>query len=55
MYRATTAPVGNKVMTLTPSGNAAAFTAGIMLQGMVRWTCTSELQQKYLPSTCTSS
>lgn len=54
--KVTTTPVaGDGTLTLTPTGDTGPFTAGTIPQGMIRWTCTATLKQKYLPSSCTGT
>lgn len=53
---ATTAKAGNGNVVLTPTAGAAgatALAAGTPPEGVIVWTCTSTIKQKYLPSNCT--
>jgi type IV pilus assembly protein PilA len=50
----TTAKAGNGTLTLTPQAGAANLTAGTPPQAVIVWQCAStNIRQKYLPSTCT--
>jgi len=48
----TTARAGNGNVVLTPTAGGAALSATIPPQGVLIWTCTSTILQKYLPSSC---
>jgi len=49
----TTAVAGNGTITLTPTAAAGApLVAGVLPVGGITWTCTSTIEQKFLPATC---
>ena len=48
----TTARAGNGTGTLTPKAGGAAVAPGPPPNGIIVWTCTSTILQKYLPSSC---
>ena len=48
----TTARAGNGTVTLTPNAGGAALAANTPPNGIIVWTCTSTILQKYLPSSC---
>jgi type IV pilus assembly protein PilA len=52
----TTAKAGNGNILFTPksgAGGATALAAGTPPDGVMVWTCTSTIKQKFLPSSCT--
>ena len=51
----TTARAGNGNILLTPTANGSALAAGTPPTGIIKWTCTSTIPQKYLPSSCTGT
>lgn len=52
----TTAKAGAGTVVLTPTGGAGApLVAGTIPAGNIYWTCTANIKQKYLPSTCTGA
>ena len=48
----TTSRAGNGNVVLTPRAGNAVLAAGTPPNGILVWTCTSTILQKYLPSTC---
>lgn len=42
----------DKLVTLTPTDSAGKLEAGTVPNGVIAWTCTGTVPQKYLPSTC---
>lgn len=48
----TTDKAGGGTVTLTPKAGGQALEAGTPPAGTIVWECTSELDQKYLPSSC---
>ncbi len=51
----TTARAGAGNLLLTPTAGGAALVAGTPPNGVMIWTCTSTILQKYLPSSCTGA
>ena len=52
----TTSRAGNGTLKLTPrDGAGAALAAGTALVGIVSWTCTATLAQRFLPKSCTGT
>ncbi len=50
----TTAKAGGGELLLTPTGAAGSpLVAGTSPEGNITWQCTSTLEQRYLPSSCT--
>lgn len=49
----TTAKAGDGNILLTPTVKGAALAAGSVPDGIIIWTCTSTIKQKYLPASCT--
>ncbi|HEY9255889.1 MAG TPA: pilin [Stenotrophomonas sp.] len=50
----TTDKAGGGDIILTPTSNGAALVAGTPPAESIAWTCTSTIEQKYLPAICTN-
>ena len=48
----TTAKAGNGNVVYTPKASGAALAAGTPPGGILVWTCTATIKQKYIPSSC---